>query len=344
MEDLIGSAPPTQILFLMSVPCIGALLLTAFIVFSFNRRSKKSQMKLGIPPKEEAPLASKPARPTPAARPASPAPQKQPTPPGGSVNLEILSQKVEETVPTMNLEDDKPNLDLAARLAGFSPGSAPPPTSAALSDAAELLRLLRNQNGRLVVEVDGRQYTKLADVSDKKVGQYILELTAHLLAFTNGVIATPAGIKSLSVPKMGDLPMPMISRPVDLPVPSPPADQVRLSPPPEDAESKLLASLKDSRLESETLRQKTGLFGVVKPAPAPANLPVLNLADEINDIVQARLRSSPLEKDNVIVISSDPSGGIRIKVNNHYYASPDEIADPAVRDLIKSSIKEWERR
>ena len=85
-------------------------------------------------------------------------------------------------------------------------------------------------------------------------------------------------------------------------------------------------------------------MGVIKPPSPPANIPTLNLADEINDIVQARLRSSPLEQSNEIVISSDPGGGIRIKVNNRYYSSPDEITDPAVRDLIKSSIKEWERR
>lgn len=342
MEEFFGSAPPSQILLLMSVPCLGALLLTAFIIFSVNRRNKKSQMKLGILPKEEPPANNKPARPSPAARPASPAPQKPPASSSSSINLEILSQKVEETVTPMNSEQaGKLNLDLAARLAGFSP--APLPTSAALPDSAELLRLLRDQHGRLIVEVDGRQYTKLTDVADKKVGQYILDLTAHLLAFTNGVVATQTGIKSLAVPKTGDLPMPMVSRPADMPAPSLAAAQ---SPPlpPEDAESKLLASLKDSRLESETLRQKSGLFGIGKPAPASTNLPALNLADEINDIVQARLRSSPLEKDNMIVISSDPGGGIRIKVNNRYYASPDEIADPTVRDLIKSSIKEWERR
>ncbi|MCB0164100.1 MAG: hypothetical protein KDI79_07740 [Anaerolineae bacterium] len=299
-------------------------------------------MKLGIPPKEEPLANNKPARSTPAARPALPAPQKPPLSSGSGINLGILSQKVEETVTTMNLEEeDKPNLDLAARLAGFSPD--PLPTSAALPYSAELLRLLRDQHGRLIVEVDGRQYSKLTDVADKKVGQYILDLTAHLLAFTNGVVATPTGIKSLAVPKTGDLPMPMISRPADLPAPSPGAVQVP-PPPPEDAESKLLASLKDSRLESETLRQKSGFFGIAKPAPAPTVLPALNLADEINDIVQARLRSSSLEKNNVIAISSDPGGGIRIKVNDRYYASPDEITDPAVRDLIKSSIKEWERR
>ena len=137
--------------------------------------------------------------------------------------------------------------------------------------------------------------------------------------------------------------MPMVSRQADLPSPAPTAGQVSV-PSPEDVEHKLLASLKDSRIESETLRQKSGLLGVIKPPSPPANIPTLNLADEINDIVQARLRSSPLEQSNEIVISSDPGGGIRIKVNNRYYSSPDEITDPAVRDLIKSSIKEWERR
>lgn len=339
MEDFIGNAPPTQILVLMSVPCIGALLLIAFIAFSINRRTKKSEMKLGIPPKEQAAKEPPSAHPIPAGR--SAVPSKLSSSAGSRVNLEILSQKVEGTVTTMKLEEDKPNLDLAARLAGA--GSTPSPASASLSDNSELLRLLRNQHGQLVVEVGGQPFSKLADVADKEVGQYILELTAHLLAFTNGVIATQSGIKTLSVPKTSSLPRPMVSRQPKLPLPSTLAGNAPL-PLPEDVESKLLASLKDNRLETESQRQKSGLFGIGKPTRSPVSLPALNLADEINDIVQARLRSSPLEKNNVIVISSDPGGGIRIKVNNRFYASPDEITDPAIRDLIKSSIKEWERR
>jgi hypothetical protein len=72
-------------------------------------------------------------------------------------------------------------------------------------------------------------------------------------------------------------------------------------------------------------------------------LPSLNLAEEINRIVQARLLVSPLAATTDIEITDDLSGGIRIKVNGVPYPSPDDVPDPDARALIKASIKQWER-
>lgn len=344
MGDFIGSAPPNQILFLMSIPCVGALLLLGFIGFSLNRRTKKSEMKLGILPKSEAPPSdnNKPVSQT------APPPQisaSLQTQSNSELDLGIISKNTNTLEKSMNAENDQ-KLDLAARLQNFvSPPVDDPPT---LPNQHEMLRLLRDpQSGQLIIEVGDKQYFKLADVSDKQVGQYILELTAHLLAFTNGMVVTQNGIKSLPVPQIGDLPKPV---PNNRATPSqPPLPQtVEVSTPPptaasKDVEETLLSSLRANLSEAEK-PQKSGFFRIPRPVSQPSNLPALNLADEINDIVQDRLRSSSLEQDNQITISSDPAGGIRINVNNHYYSSPDEISDPAIRDLIKSSIKEWERR
>ena len=89
--------------------------------------------------------------------------------------------------------------------------SAPAATSPAVDEPVELLRLLRDPHSKqLIVEVDGKRYAKLADVGSKAVGQYILKLVAHLLAFTNGMIVTDAGVKSAYQPKnIGVVPEPM---------------------------------------------------------------------------------------------------------------------------------------
>ncbi|MCB0194897.1 MAG: hypothetical protein KDJ65_23305 [Anaerolineae bacterium] len=341
MEDFIGSAPPTQILFLMSVPCVGAMLLGLFIFFSVNRRSKKSEMKLGIPPKKEGNStadSSMPSTFSPKKQLASPAMQTAP-----ELNLDVIGKNTETEVESIGLENDQ-EIDLAARLQNFS--AFPEDDSTLSPHQNELLRLLRHpQSEQLIVEIAGRQYTKLADVPDKALGQYILELTAHLLAFTNGMIVTKSGIKSFPAPQTGIVPKPIKSR--HSAVPSPPVSQTKSvpSPPaPPEVENTLLSSLRKNLSEDDSKPQKSGFFSVVNPAPQPASLPSLNLADEINDIVQDRLRSSPLEQHHQISIVSDPGGGIRIRVNQHSYSSPDEIPDAAVRNLIKSSIKEWERR
>ncbi|MCB0213926.1 MAG: hypothetical protein KDJ52_31595 [Anaerolineae bacterium] len=341
MEEFVGSAAPTQLLFLMSVPCIGAILLGIFIVFSVNRRSKKSKMKLGIPPKKDLPSTTEP--PTPSASPPKQPVTSPPLQPAPQLNLDIIGMKTDVAVKSMDLETDQP-FDLTARLQNFNATVDDESTSS--HNQNELLRLLRHpQSNQLIVEIGGKQYTKLADVPDKAIGQHILELTAHLLAFTNGMVVTKSGIKSYPPPQMGALPKPIAThrspkKAAHLSQPSVSPSSIA-SP---EVENTLLSTLRKNLSESEAKPQKSGFFNVVNPAPQPSTLPILNLADEINDIVQDRLRSSPLEKHHQISIVSDPGGGIRIRVNQHSYNSPDDIPDAAVRELIKSSIKEWERR
>ena len=223
----------------------------------------------------------------------------------------------------------------------------------------ELLRLLRNpQSNQLVVEITGQQYTKLADVTDKKIGKFILQVTAHLLAFTNGVIVTDAGMKSVYKPRVGEVPPPIeppndsVSLSIRPPVtPSkaeanPPNPSPMIPKPPPEAEAAFLASIQEAPpIPLNITPKKRGLLGrVTQPDPPPANIPGLNLAEEINDIVQARLRYSPLAATNHIEITTDLSGRIRIEVNDKFYSSPDDISDPEIKALIQASIKEWERR
>jgi len=90
--------------------------------------------------------------------------------------------------------------------------------------------------------------------------------------------------------------------------------------------------------------QSRGFFRLSRSSsePAPA-VSQFNLAGEINQIVQTRLMASPLAETTQIEILSDPSGGIRIKVNGQIYASPDDVPNPEIKALIKESIKQWER-
>jgi hypothetical protein len=212
--------------------------------------------------------------------------------------------------------------------------------------------LLRHpESGQLIVEVAGQHYTKLADVTDKKIGQYILKLVAHLLVFTNGVILTSAGMKSVTTPKVEDVPEPLLipqARSVPQAPPpaptAPPPPQAAPPPPPPDVEATFLASLKASGpTPPASAPKRGGLFGRSTSSTPADSLPGLNLAQEINEIVQARLRYSPLANQR-IEISSAIGGGIRIQVNNKFYSSPDDVEEPEVKELIKASIKEWERK
>jgi hypothetical protein len=210
---------------------------------------------------------------------------------------------------------------------------------------AELLRLLRDPaSGQLIVEVAGNRYKKLADITDKQVGQYVLNLAAHMLKFSNGVIAVKSGMKSVFNPNedVGEVPHPLAG-----PEPAPAETKPLVPPPSPEAQAAFLAALRANppgQPEAPTIRP-TGVFGLGRPPVSKSPLPVpsLNLADEINEIVQAKLLESPLAESIRIDITSNLDGSIRIHINGQHYDSPDDIADPDVKKLIKDSIKAWER-
>jgi hypothetical protein len=299
------------------------------------------------------------------------------------LNLDLLSQRTKTEVEMMNLSKSshEPRSGLSARLHQQPrPVSEPAPLEASRSAAVpataslpginqqpvrqpippshssgpvELLRLLRDpQSGQLIVEIAGRRYTKLAEIADKEIGQYILKLAAHLLAFTNGMIATEAGLKALQVPKVGETPVPPAAPTPASPLTSPPVPSAPVQPTPAapvapaspEVEAAFLATLRAKPALETPQPQRRGLFGRSKPAaPAETLLSPLNLAGQINEIAQARLRYSPLAGATTLEITSDPGGGILINVNGMLYHGPDEIPQPEVKELIKASIKEWEK-
>lgn len=325
----LGTAPPIQLLVLLAIPLSAAVLLAIFIVYMVAKRRKKSKMKLGLEPPGSPPpdeidtsLLSSPGEPKPAAA-------KHPLPPKKPVAAPVAAPKPDRPVQT------------PAEVLPMDTAPQPNPEQTGPA-AVELLRLLRSPDGRLIVEVAGRQYTRLADVTDKKTGQFILKLAACLLSFTNGMVVTPAGVRSFSLPPVtppepmtAELPLPPRAEPPPPPPPSVPPAKSRpvLSTPP-------LSRL--SSPEPQPAPRRGSLLGR-PPAPSKSILPPLNLADEINEIVQARLVASPLAASTEIKITADPGGGIRINVNGQYYAAPDDVPNPEARELIKAAIKQWER-
>lgn len=356
MTEFITNLSNSGLFGLIAVVLIIIVLLMTAIIVLFFRRQKKSKMKLGLhsasraanemtAPSNEPATARQPDTPPVAANKVADAPE-----PAIELDLGILASltnqnsPAEKAAPPEEVKPEPAQPVKPATLAGGASTSANPvsaPAPPASPEPAELLRLLRDpQSGQLIVEIGGQRYAKLADITDKKIGQYVLKLTAHLLAFTNGVIVTEAGMKSVYKPKLAGVPQP-ITASADTP-PAQSTNQPQSLP----SQSKVdpLPPLPGLTLQSPVSSQPGGLLGrVAQPPPPPSNLPGLNLAEEINDIVQARLRYSPLAEDNTVEITSDLSGGIRIQVNGRYYTSPDEVPDPDIKRLIQASIKEWER-
>jgi hypothetical protein len=378
MDEFFRDATSNQLLILLCFPVTGAIALVAFLVFYSRRGRNTSKMKLGIQPSNKTRFDPPPQKTGSAAGSLSAQAATPPSTTETELNLGILGGAVANPS-TVSLPQEQP-IDLAARLGADSsrssnselgvasaampplgamsiPVSNPVSTNDALAaDAAELLRLLRHPaTGQLIVEVAGSQYTKLTDIDNREVGQYILELAAHVLAFTNGVVATRSGVKSVYLPKVEQTPEPLVKfTPVSkLPdpdqfTPSQPEKSQKplVPPPPPQAEAAFLASLKNQPLgqPAPPPPQSRGFFKIGGSSGESAKaVPQFNLAGEINQIVQARLLASPLAETTTVEVVSDYSGGIRIKVNGQVYSGPDDIPDPAIKALIKESIKQWER-
>jgi hypothetical protein len=230
----------------------------------------------------------------------------------------------------------------------------------------EIMRLMSNlDQDEFCVHVLDRCYRRLVEVSDRTVGQCILEGITRLLQFSNGMLATNNGIgvvpvSSLSADVHTPLPAPLTldSRSSQLAVSSPLPSVSDLGHHP----SAPLPSTSSDELPSEQERFLRQLMNQVppqsqKPIERPSlrsslrrmrnkssaePLPSLDLVDEIDRIFQNKLAASALAATDAKV-ESHPDGGVRIRVGTVYYDSPDDVPDPYLRDMLKLSIAEWER-
>jgi hypothetical protein len=59
--------------------------------------------------------------------------------------------------------------------------------------------------------------------------------------------------------------------------------------------------------------------------------------------LQRFIRTYPSFIGQEVHVGTGPGGGIRIRVENEFYDTPDDIPDPEIRGIIKAAIQEWEK-
>jgi len=68
------------------------------------------------------------------------------------------------------------------------------------------------------------------------------------------------------------------------------------------------------------------------------------IADEIEDLLQARLRTMPEYANRSIHVKPALDGGVRIEVGDTSYAGVGDVDDPEIRALLLDVVREWEAR
>ncbi|MBN1120958.1 MAG: hypothetical protein JXJ17_07765 [Anaerolineae bacterium] len=192
--------------------------------------------------------------------------------------------------------------------------------SVPVGNAVEVMRIMRDiADGSLFVEIDGRSYRKLDDITDPETGRRFMGNVQSLAQFA----------------RLGDFNVPddwaRIPEPPQI-VTAPP------SPPPfPGSKATRTAEIPDSKTP--------GMFSVKRLRGEKVEIPEpVPIADQIEEILQYRLSMNPDLMHRSIHIRPGAQGMIRIEVDGISYGSVADVPDESVREFLQSVINEWEAR
>ena len=206
--------------------------------------------------------------------------------------------------------------------------STPAATSAPAASARQpmpqpgdtlLMRIWRDREGFLVVEAGGQRYRRLFDIRDGELGRQVLEVINRLDAFAKGQVS-------------------------------------QIAPPPEKpdfvpeavVEERSHAFLENLQQPDMPAPKKTLLtadpvpFRRVNEAQMPSI--TLNLAGEIDSLLQIRVKASPEFRDRYLRVANALDGGLRFEVDGARYGAIDDIPELPVQRIIKAAIADWEAK
>jgi hypothetical protein len=191
--------------------------------------------------------------------------------------------------------------------------------------AVLLMQVWQDPEGYLVVEAEGQRYRRLFDIRDGEVGRRVLETINRLVTFSKGKESRLASAS----------PRP-VSRPTVAPSPAPAIDEKA---------QKLLEELRQ-REEAAPKISRIAADPVPFRRSGPAQQPgiTLNLAGEIDQLLQIRIAAAPEFSGRRIHVTTAPDGALRFQVEGISYTTLDEIPDPQVQALIRAATADWEAK
>jgi hypothetical protein len=178
-------------------------------------------------------------------------------------------------------------------------------------DTVEVFRVLRDlADGSLLVEIEGKRYTRLTEITDGQVGRRFVANARALAHFAMLLKGPPPP----APPPQANTPPPAPERPVAAAPPPPP----------------------------KVGHTATQMAKEVQSDEQPANQ--INLADQIEELLQYRLTMHPTLALRSIHVRPSFGGGVRIVVDSTSYDSVDKVPEEEVREFIQATISEWNAR
>jgi hypothetical protein len=215
------------------------------------------------------------------------------------------------------------------------------------------MRVIRDREmGRVLVQVDGKQYAHIREIRDAQVGRRVLWAIADLVRFTGGMATNPQAMRSVldaepaqkaspaqtTAPRQEPGPI-SGSVPSASPSPTPTRPSVPVSGPQAVSDALPLSTPRKRYSMVDYFRQGFQRKETSGPASGPTSF-----IDEIEEILQVSLLALPAPLPYEVHMLSGENGLLRIEVGTNSYGSPDEVPDPQIRQLIKAAVAEWEKR
>ncbi|MBK9052488.1 MAG: hypothetical protein IPL78_16725 [Chloroflexi bacterium] len=185
----------------------------------------------------------------------------------------------------------------------------------------EVMRVFRVPPlGKIVVELGGNRYLNLAEIPEPEVKRRVLAAIGDLVVFAEGY-----------------------QKLVDADV-APPLAAIARTPSPALPQTH---SLSTSPRSSSTANEKPAVSASrptpTGPLPEAAIATMVSIANQIDEILQRFIAADPALAHRSVHLKQSANGGLLIEVDTQTYKRPNEIEDPAVREVIKRALKEWER-
>jgi hypothetical protein len=182
-------------------------------------------------------------------------------------------------------------------------------------DSVELLRVWRDlTDGMLVVEIGGKRFRSLNELRSADLERRFLNVVRDL----DTLSTLPRKAPAPSSPARDETP-PATARP---------------QPPPEEGQPTSMGP-------GAMLRQMRRVAMGQTPEPVEQK-PERSIADQIEDLLQARLAEMPSFSGREVHVRPSLSGGVRIEVDGKVYDGVGDVDDDDVRDLLAGVVREWE--
>jgi hypothetical protein len=198
----------------------------------------------------------------------------------------------------------KAAIEAAERKTAQVQASAP---TANASDGDPGLMRIRNENGRLTLDLDGARMNTSALTAEQR--KRLIDMLTAIRPWLEGKPASPP--------------------PAQPTPPSQPAPAAGASPTPPP---------RSVQPASATRPVPTAKRNVEEPEAVPTSI-----VGQINMILQARIAHTPLATPGIILLES-PTGGVNVYIGMEKYEGVDAVPDEEVKSAIRAAIAEWETK